>query len=812
MNPVIGEDGRLSILRSDGVEHLAAAEAAVQIDGRHVTTAECEVRVAEHDATGSAKPGDVVELIAGDPEGQVQLRWSIIASKGYHGAELRLTVRNTGDAPVAVERLWPLRARLADFPADRSYHYLAEGAGSWEGKSIERLEGRGQAKLVSGLVADDHHAAVAGFLTVGRYRGFLDWSTPANSPLVLLEAYHSLAGGDSPTSANAATMPQELADLTADEDAAPKPLVGRLEPGEELTSETLFVTIGDVFESFESWADLAGERNHAVRMNPPATGFYTWYYYREHVDEEVLLRNARFLAANRDRFPVNYVHLDWGWQGNYSCGNRELNPGFEHGLAWLAKQIRELGFVPGLWYNVFMHDWPSSELVQKHPELFQSIGDGKPTSFGKPIRNIMAEVIPGMDTWREGEQYRIDPTSAGVAEYLRERYGWAVEQGFGMVMMDFFLNGVWPPWIRPSDPSQTWEHALRHALEVIRETIGPETMIMGCGAPYEPMIGHGNFVRVAADVEAFWSSVKRGCKPLLWQYFMHDRLWTNYADALSLRDKPSPHWPIADEHNEVSLSLDEAQFYATVTGLTGAAVMIAEDVERLPPERGRLLTLLLPICNEGRFRPIDLFPTDEPRILRRDFSRTDTAGAEAQWSVVGLMNWDDQDDLEGVPLGRLAEAAGGAGSPRDAARPDGPRWHAYDVHAERYLGALGAEERIAPVEAHGTRLLRLTPVAARPQLIGSTMHISQGAVETSAERWSPDATQLTIDLCDLEGRRGELIVCVPADMRLAKAGGASGDARPLPAGSSWPGAVIAVPVVLDADKQLVLEFEPKEAR
>lgn len=63
-------------------------------------------------------------------------------------------------------------------------------------------------------------------------------------------------------------------------------------------------------------------------------------------------------------------------------------------------------------------------------------------------------------------------------------------------------------------------------------------MLMGCGAPYEPTIGHGNFVRVASDISTHWESVKKGCRPLLWQYFMHNRLWTNYADCVSVSWDP----------------------------------------------------------------------------------------------------------------------------------------------------------------------------------------------------------------------------------------------------------------------------------
>ncbi|MFO8007069.1 MAG: hypothetical protein R6V05_04955 [Candidatus Brocadiia bacterium] len=51
--------------------------------------------------------------------------------------------------------------------------------------------------------------------------------------------------------------------------------------------------------SIERRAATVKARRASVAEAPPATGFYSWYYYCGHVTEEHILANARFPAARR---------------------------------------------------------------------------------------------------------------------------------------------------------------------------------------------------------------------------------------------------------------------------------------------------------------------------------------------------------------------------------------------------------------------------------------------------------------------------------------------------------------------------------
>lgn len=796
MQTTLTERG-FAISRDDEVAVLTSGDADCVVEGREISISECVVTV-----DGTRNGREVTTIRGRSDDVGVELTWTLEVVADRNEVEVTLAVRNCRETPVQIGAMTVLRGIIPSFASGCDYSYLKLAAGSWNQKSIEPLEDEGESELVGALVDDAKSAAVCGFLSTERFRGFARWSRGLPEEGVQLEAFHEIGSGRSARSAAGWAMDKmdppggqdaEHADSERGDTQARTP--GTLGPGEALKSERVHFALDSVFSGLERWAQKAGEFNGALFMNPPATGLYTWYYYREHVSEEVVLSNARFLAANRDRFPVNYVHLDWGWQNEFSCGTQEVRPDFEHGLAWLASEVRKLGFVPGIWLNAFMHDHPTSSLVVEQPELFQAHPDGTPATFGEPLRNNMAEIWPEMATHREGRQYRVDPTASPVPAYLRRRYGWARDQGFGLVMLDFFLNGVVPLQAAPADPSVTWECALRSVMREVRAAVGPYVMVMGCGAPYEPMMGLANFVRVANDVMTCWDSLRRGCKLLLLQYFMHNRLWTNYADCLSIRGSSGPYWRTGKHGEPLGLSLDEARFYVAVTGLSGASVMIAEDISRLEPDRQELLTLILPICDGGHFRPIDMFPGDEPRIIRRTYSMSDRS-----WAVIGILNWSDSDDSEQLTYADLISDAD------DWSGSCAQLFHAYDVYGKSHLGIVQPDQFVGTVPAHGALLLRLTPVAAHPSLVGTTTHISQGCAEVLSEIWNDTERSLEIRMLDLDGRCGSFFVAVPPGLTLVE-GEELVESRNQADG--WN--VVQVPVVLSAGRSAIVLFRSTPA-
>ncbi|MBI3286486.1 MAG: hypothetical protein HYZ68_00410, partial [Chloroflexi bacterium] len=80
-----------------------------------------------------------------------------------------------------------------------------------------------------------------------------------------------------------------------------------------------------------------------------------------------------------------------------------------------------------------------------------------------------------------------------------------------------------------------------------------------------------------------------------------------------------------------------------------------------------------------------------------------------------------------------------------------------------YLGIVRDEIRLWPQQPHETALLLLKPVVARPQLLTSTFHLTQGAVEISMADWvrAGKEERLIVELEKAGVRFGELLFSVP---------------------------------------------------
>ena len=722
------------------------------MDGRRVRTDGGSATVCEGTFDDELGAGSELTVERSPPGDDLVLRWTLRSLDDAPTLLMRLQVTNQGDQPVALSALLSLTTDgegagwQPSSPLD-GLLYLKMGQHSWKAKSLCPLHEDLEAEMLTAVGDRRQRGIVLGFATFRRFSGRIE-GHPRLGALLSLAASHSLRG-----------FP--------------------LAPGQGVSSEWLYVDVAsNVLEGLERWAQIAGELSGAVFADPPAAGFYTWYYYKMQVSEEVMLKNARFFAGNRDRFPVDYMHLDFGWQREGAAGENRTTDQFPHGLGWLAGEIRELGFVPSLWLNAFMYEHPPARVVGEHPEFFQHDAECELISSG--------QMVAAQQQGTERRQYRLDPTSPAARGFLTERYQWAKALGFGMVMLDFVDKAVPHENAVMADNSLSEVEAVRAGLDAVRQAVGEEVMVLGCGTPYAPMVGIGNLVRVAVDVAATWHHIFKASLQVLMQYYMHNRLWTNYIDCLCVRGKASPFWP--EEFGVIcTLSLDEARFYAAVTGLSGSAVMIAEDVEVLAPERQWLLSLLLPIYDKGRFRPVDLFRERLPRTLELAVEE-----GGRSWVVAAGLNWHNEEGAHALELDRLQ-------------LNPGTRYHAFDIFEQRYLGCLDSQAAIGPVAPHGARLVNLVPDSGRPQLVGTDLHIAQGAVEVAGETWDATRRQLRIKLSGLEARRGHLWVWIPDGLRSLTVGDS-----PVESICHGSARLLRVGVVLDRPKMVSLKFEKQE--
>jgi alpha-galactosidase len=210
-------------------------------------------------------------------------------------------------------------------------------------------------------------------------------------------------------------------------------------------------------------------------------------------------------------------------------------------------------------------------------------------------------------------------------------------------------------------------------------------------------------------------SVINSIRNTITRYWMHNRLWANDPDCLLVRE------------TDTQMAGDEVRALATVIAMTGGMVLDSDNLPKISDARREIISQLLPVYGKSAV-PVDMFQTpDVPWLLSLD------CGTH---TLLSVFNWGDESAEIEVTL---------PGSPH----------HVFEFWEREYLGV--PERSITlPVPPHGCRLLRLTPDRGHPQVVGSDLHITMGAMEISGEKW--DGSKLSVSLRPVAKKNGALFV------------------------------------------------------
>jgi alpha-galactosidase len=149
--------------------------------------------------------------------------------------------------------------------------------------------------------------------------------------------------------------------------------------------------------------------------------------------------------------------------------------------------------------------------------------------------------------WHQ-DLYGLDLTHPAAREHLWTALRALRDAGFDYVKLDFLYAGAVPGSRHDgSDPVE----AYRSGLRLVRDAVGPETYLLGCGAPILPSVGLVDAMRVSPDTfhagQQDGSAGLRGAPAAAARAWQHGRLWTNDADCLVAR----PSFPLRGAWAEV---------------------------------------------------------------------------------------------------------------------------------------------------------------------------------------------------------------------------------------------------------------------
>lgn len=505
-------------------------------------------------------------------------------------------------------------------------------------------------------------------------------------------------------------------------------------PGDSLRTEVLHLAAGpDPLRLLEEWAEAAG-REVGARIPPPdsfaaaggespiPTGWCTWYYFYGENTADDVLDNLRAIAHYR--LPLDVILLDDGYQTAIGDWFSIHPDKFPEGLEPVAGAVRAAGHRLGIWTAPFGAA-AVSQLFAAHPDWMVRDEQGNP---------VLGWVHWGVPC------YALDTTHPEVLAWLEETFRrMRREWGATFFKIDFLFAAARPG--RRYDPTATRAQALRRGVEAIRAGIGNDAFLLGCGAPLGPCIGRVDGMRIGTDVDPNWHpifrydlsavSTENALRNAITRAPFHNRLWLNDPDCLLVRQRGP----------DLDLVLNEMRTLTAVIALLGGLTLNSDHLALIRPGRLKYLQQALPPTGISA-RPLDLFEHELPRLLllpvERDWGR---------WWVVGVVNWEDRTVETTV---RLA----------DLGLPPG-RYHVYHYWRRRYLGVTEDAVVLRRHQPHETAVLLLKPVSDRPDLLTTTFHVCQGAVEVADCRWDGADGLLRVALEKAGSQFGEVWLTAP---------------------------------------------------
>ena len=470
------------------------------------------------------------------------------------------------------------------------------------------------------------------------------------------------------------------------------------------------------------------------------TVWSSWTSYYEAVTEDDIIKNADWLAANLKPYGFQYVELDDGYDRSGSQAHTWIGPWdarkFPHGPQWLTSRIKERGLRAGLWLvpNAY------AGALKDHPDWY--------------VRNKAGEVI------RDYLTPTLDSTNPEVLAFVKHLFTTLDDWGFDYYKFDGehafakYVPGV--DRSRLHDPSANLLDNYRQRLKMIREVLGPNRFIEGCpaGTPLNG-IGYFNSYFNGHDLYNNW----QGMYPLFSSintngFLNHILVYVMPGEGLELGEpmtveqasKRRP--PIVVETARTreqpmtgfGTTLPEARTLVSYIALTGVVYPLASVMPELPPERVRLLKATMPTLP---ILPSDLFSRGNdiewdtfrhtsseyyihnyPEII--DLKVSNTLGA---YDVVAVTNWRSAMLTKEVVFSRKL------GLPvRDG-------YIAFDFWNRKLLGTF-KDSLTLTVDTHDTRVVLLHPDLQRPQVLGTSRHLT-GAYSLSNVAWNSESASLS---------------------------------------------------------------------
>ncbi|MCL5096337.1 MAG: alpha-galactosidase, partial [Candidatus Omnitrophica bacterium] len=490
----------------------------------------------------------------------------------------------------------------------------------------------------------------------------------------------------------------------------------RIKPGQTIITDAFVIgRFADARQGLETYADTIAKENQ-IRLPKIPSGYCTWYSspHGGPSDEKSIAELADFCAKELTRFGFDTILVDDQWQGPPIAKGGIIGSGptgnftrhdphgpYPSGMKANAEKLAADGIRAGLWFTPFAWD-PRDPLFKDHQDWFVKKEDGSLYEVlwagwcldmtHPDARAFLADAVRRI-TRDWGYRYlKPDAMWCGLAAKCTYPGTAYVDDHFGDAVFH--------------DPYMTGIAAYRAGIRTMRQAAAPGTYIAACNVAqnFRSMggaIGLVDAMRIGPDTGADWGAIMPNLNLGTRLYFLHDRVWHNDPDCLMVRPP---------------LTLTQARSFASWVAVSGYLNLVSEWLPSLPADRLDCIKRSMPNTGLGA-RPLDLFE----HMPARAWHLTD-----GKRHVVGLFNWDaSKPATESVAVEQLGY------------EPTGHRFIGLDYWSGNLVpiqnGVVSAD--LPPC---GCSIIAVAQILERPQLVGTSRHITQCFVDVGEDHWNND--------------------------------------------------------------------------
>lgn len=258
------------------------------------------------------------------------------------------------------------------------------------------------------------------------------------------------------------------------------------------------------------------------------SGYTSWYNYFQKIDENIILRDLNGLDRAKDK--VSIFQIDDGYESFVGDWLVPDNKKFPNGMKFIADEIHKKGYLAGIWIAPFSAQ-RSSVVAKEHPDWL--IKDNK---TGKPLLGCVG--------W--GGAYTLDFYNPEAREYIRNFFRVILrEWGYDMVKLDFLYSEAMQP-----RNGKSRGQIMCEAMSFLRECVGEDKLILGCGVPLGPAFGIVDACRISCDVDLKYKkkyynilgvnceipSAQNAINNSIFRHHLNKRVFCNDPDVFFLRN------------------------------------------------------------------------------------------------------------------------------------------------------------------------------------------------------------------------------------------------------------------------------------